>query len=335
VKRPASEAASRAEADPDDAIEASAGVAGLPISRAMIQELSRPRPLRVLATTALLLGSWALLGWLAWRIDILVVRLILWAVAGFLVNGLVQLGHDAWHHNLFHRPWQNAVYGHVFSLLFGVSFSAARHAHLRHHWYNRTERDPDAYGVGARGLRVQLQYYGVIVLGLLLAPLHFNLLYPLAFYERRQLVRHALELAAAGAVHVALFAVVLAPRGLLGAAACIWLLPIVFATPWNGLKSVADHYRNTWKGDRFHTATTVRTHPAWSWLWNGLNYHLDHHLLPRVPGHRLAELHAHLRPELERRRAPVFDGYLAVFWGALREGPTHVEDGHTFLRRKR
>ena len=318
--------------DPDDALEPSRGTAGLPIDRDELRELTRPRAGYALGMTTLLLAAWLGLGLAATRVDPWWARLPIWILAGFLINGLVQLGHDAWHHNLFARPWQNEVYGHLFSLLFGVSFSAARHAHLRHHWYNRTERDPDAYNVGARGVRVQLQYYAVVVAGLVLAPLHFNLLYPIAFYPRRQLPRHAVEVALYAAVYVAVFALVLGPGDLVGAALAIWLVPIVFATPWNGLKSVADHYRNVWKGDRFHTATTVRTTRAWSWLWNGLNYHLDHHLYPRVPGYRLAQIHARIGPELAARGAPVFDGYLRVFWGAVRDGPTYVDDGHAFLR---
>jgi fatty acid desaturase len=320
------------ESDPDDARESSRGIGGLSITRAELDQLQTPSALRSLAMTGFLFALWGGLGVGAWRLDSWPGSIALWAVAGFVVNGLVQLGHDAWHYNLFRRRWPNAVYGHLFSVLFAVSFSAARHAHLRHHWYNRTERDPDAYNVGAVGWRVPAQYYAVIFAGLLLAPLHFNVIYPLAFYRRAQWLRHFAEVAAVAAAYVAMFALVVAPRNLVGATLSIWLMPIVFATPWNGFKSVADHYRNVWKGDRFHTATTVATTRAWSWLWNGLNYHLDHHLYPRVPGYRLAAIHARIAPELLRRGAPVFVGYLRVFWGALRAGPTYVDDGHQFLR---
>jgi fatty acid desaturase len=322
------------ERDPDDALEPSRGTAGLAamITRDELRELTRPRAARVLAMLTLLLAAWLALGLAATRIDPWWARIPVWIVAGFLVNGLVQLGHDAWHHNLFARPWHNEVFGHLFSLLFGVSFSAARHAHLRHHWYNRTERDPDAYNVGAAGLRVKAQYYVVIFLGLALAPLHFNVLYPAAFYPRRAWPRHLAELCVAALAYVILFRFVLAPRGLVSIGLQVWLIPLAFATPWNGLKSVADHFANTWKGDRFHTATTVRTTALWSLLWNGLNYHLDHHLFPRVPGYNLARVHARIRPVLVEREAPLFDGYLRVFVAAFRAGPVYVDDGHRFLK---
>jgi fatty acid desaturase len=318
--------------DPDDALEPSRGTAGLPIDRDELRELTRPRAAYALGMTALLLAAWLALGLAATRIDPFWARLPFWILAGFLINGLVQLGHDAWHHNLFARPWQNEVYGHLFSLLFGVSFSAARHAHLRHHWYNRTERDPDAYNVGAPGALVKVQYYVVIFLGLALSPLHFNVLYPAAFYPRRALPGHIAEVLGYVLAYVLVFRFVLAPRGLVSIALQVWLVPLLFATPWNGLKSVADHFANTWKGDRFHTATTVRTTALWAWAWNGLNYHLDHHLFPRVPGYNLARVHARIRPVLVAREAPLFDGYFRVFWAAFRAGPVYVDDGHRFLK---
>lgn len=320
-------------ADPNDALEPSAGVAGLPITRDELRELSRPSSLRAIAMTAFFLAAWFGLGFAATRIEPWWARLPLFVVAGFLINGLVQLGHDAWHHNLFPRAWQNDVFGHLFSLLFGVSFSAARHAHLRHHWYNRTERDPDAYNVGARGPLVWIQYYLVVFLGLPLAPLHFGLLYPIAFYEKRALARHAAELLAYALVYVALFRYVLAPAGIVRVTLEIWLIPLLFASPWNGLKSVSDHFANVWKGDRFHTATTVRTWAVWSFLWNGLNYHLDHHLFPRVPGYNLPRVHERIRHVLDERKSPVFDGYFRVFRDAFLAGPVY-DDSNRFLHGK-
>ena len=112
--------------DPADAIEPSRGVGGLPITRAELDAWQRPNAAYALAMTALLFAVWGALGYAAWRADALGVKLALWAVAGFVVNGLVQLGHDAWHHNLFAARWANSLYGHAFSVVFGVSFSAAR-----------------------------------------------------------------------------------------------------------------------------------------------------------------------------------------------------------------
>lgn len=328
----AGEGTESVEVDPDDALEASTGVSGLPIDRATLRALSTPSGRRALGMTALLLGATLGLASLARAQPSWWVRAPLYVALGLVVNGLVQLGHEAWHHNLFRARWHNTLYGHLFSALFGVSFLAARHAHLRHHWYNRTARDPDAYNAGS-GFTVWLQFYTVVFAGLVLAPLHFNVLYPMVAFSRREWGPH-LAMLGLYALGYGLFwcSVGCANAGLVFD---LWAVPILCAAPFNGLKSIADHYGNTWAGGRFHTATTVRTQRWLSWLWSGLNFHLDHHLFPRVPGHHLAALHARLGPSLEARRAPVFEGYLRVWWRAFWAGPTYLDDPSAFLRRSR
>lgn len=305
----------------------------LGVSREELRALLPPDGLRSVAMTVLLLAATVSLGWLASRAPSRWISLPLLLAAGFFANGLVQLGHEAWHGNLFRARWLNELFGHVFGLLSFVPFRSARHAHLRHHRYNRTARDPDAYNVGADGPLVRVQFYVVVFLGLALAPLHFGVLYPAVFMRGRALREHLVELAATAAVWFVALRWALVPHGLVRPLVELWFVPFLFATPWNGLKSIADHYANRWEGDRFHSATTVRTTRAWAFLWSGLNHHLDHHLFPRVPGHRLPRLHALLRDALDRRGAPVFDGYLRVFWRAFVAGPTYVDDGHAFLKR--
>ena len=302
----------------------------LPVPPEVLREMLVPSAARSLLTLAVLLGATVGLGALARWLPAPAAFFVL-ILAGFFANGLVQLGHEAWHRNLFAAPWANDLFGHLFALLSFVPFRAARHAHMLHHRHNRTERDPDAYNVGSPGLRVKVQFYVVVVAGLLLAPLHFGVLYPAVFMRGRELRAHLVEMAAIVATWVAFLHWVVLPHAIGHALLVGWFLPYAFATPWNGLKSIADHHRNHWKGDRFHTATTVRTHPLVTLAWSGLNHHLDHHLYPRVPGPALPRLHELLGEELVRREAPVFDGYAKIFWEAFRAGPTYVAEGQTFL----
>ncbi len=302
----------------------------LPVTPEALREMLVPNTARSLLTLVVLLGTTLGLGAVARLLPPPAAFFVL-IVAGFFANGLIQLGHEAWHRNLFATPWANDLFGHVFALLSFVPFRAARHAHMLHHRHNRTERDPDAYNVGAPGLRVKVQFYVVVAAGLLLAPLHFGALYPAVFMRGRELRTHLVEVAGIVATWAALLHWVVLPNGLGHALLVGWFLPYAFATPWNGLKSIADHHHNRWRGDRFHTATTVRTHPFVTLAWSGLNHHLDHHLYPRVPGPALPRLHELLKAELSRREAPVFDGYAKVFWQAFLAGPTYVEGGQAFL----
>ncbi len=294
-------------------------------SRAELVELLRIRPARAVGMAALHLGVWLLAAVGLAHAGSVWVKLPLWLLAGQAVMGLIQLDHDAWHDTLFARPWQNRLFGNLLSLLVGIAYEPMRHDHLAHHRWNRTEKDPDAYNAGRRTVGLWVLFYATVLLGIPLSILYFNVLYPLQHFDAARLRRHGLVLLGYGAFYTLLFWL-LARHGLVGGAVECWLLPVLVASPFNGLKSIADHHANVWRGDRFHTATTVRSTRLVTFLWNGLNHHLDHHLYPRVPGYNLARLHTHLRPELLTRGAPVFDSYLHVMWRALLAGPTVVDE---------
>lgn len=295
------------------------------LSRDELVELLRLRPVRAVGMAMLHAGVWLAAAVALSHAESLWVKVPLWMLAGGAVMGLIQLDHDAWHDNLFPRAWQNRLFGNGLSLLVGIAYEPMRHDHLAHHRWNRTEKDPDAYNAGRRSLGLSALYYATVLFGIPLSLIYFNVLYPLQHFDRAGLRRHAAVLLGYGVFYTALFWL-LAQHGLVRAAVECWLLPVLFASPLNGLKSIADHYDNLWRGDRFHTATTVRSTRLVTFLWNGLNHHLDHHLYPRVPGYNLARLHARLRPALLARGAPVFDSYLHVMARALLAGPSVVDE---------
>ena len=299
-----------------------------------LRALLRPRRGRALALIALHLGCWLGAAAAIASTDIFLLKIPLWLLAASGVMGLIQLGHETWHHNLFRSRWADRLFGEALSVLVGIAYLPLRHDHLAHHRWSRTPRDPDAYNAGRRSPGLLLLFYAVVALGLPLSLIYFNVLYPLQHFDRAALRRHALVLLAYAAGYAALFAA-LARNDLLGLALEVWLVPILVASPLNGLKSIADHHANVWRGDRFHTATTARSNRLVTFLWCGLNYHLDHHLFPHVPGYNLPALHHHLRPALLERGAPVFDSYLAVMLAALRAGPAIVPDAVPLVHLRR
>jgi fatty acid desaturase len=304
--------------------------ASLGLDRAQWRALVEPRLGPTLLRVGLLFGLWLGLAAGAHVAEPWWAKALLWAASGFFVNGIVQLGHETWHHNLFRGPRANVAFGHFLGWLVGISYEPMRHDHLMHHKFNRTARDPDAYNAGKPSVGTWLRFYAVAFVGLPLAVPFFNILYPLVHMDARRRRRHWWHLGAYVALHAALWAGVVA-LDLWPWARDLWLVPLLCASPYNGLKSIADHHANVWEGDRYHTATTVRSNAFVTYFWSGLNHHLDHHLFPRVPGPHLPRLHALLRPRLEAEGAPVFDSYAKVFWDALRAGPTYTEQDH-FLR---
>ncbi len=304
--------------------------ARLGLSNEEWRTLLRPRLLPTVFRIVLITALWLSCSFVAHRSDSVWVKIVCWALAGFFVNGLVQCAHETWHHNLFAHKRANQVMGHLLGWLIGISYESMRHDHLLHHKWNRTPRDPDAYNAGTPSLGTWLLFYSVVFLGIPLAIPFFNFLYPLLFMDGRTRARHFRHLLGYVVVHLTVWSLIVA-TGTLALALDLWIVPLLFATPWNGLKSIADHHANVWEGDRYHTATTVRTNSLVRYFWSGLNHHLDHHLYPRVPGPNLPRLHALLRPYLLAQGSPVFDSYAAVFLAALRAGPTYTKQDH-FLR---
>jgi fatty acid desaturase len=87
-----------------------------------------------------------------------------------------------------------------------------------------------------------------------------------------------------------------------------WLLFILGATQHAGLEEdVRDHRMNT---------RSVRMNPVIRFLYSNMNYHLEHHLFPAVPYHRLADLHIDLKDQIP---APY-----PSLWSALRDASSRV-----------
>lgn len=296
-----------------------------PLSKKDLVRFHEKKPAYIACKFTLLVGLWLAFAFAASKLHFLPFQILFLGLAGFMVNGLIQLGHEAWHYNLFEGARKNEWFGHFLSLLFPILYEPGRHAHLLHHRYNRTEKDPDAYNVGKRSFGLFLLYYSVIFLGVPLAIIQFNIVYPLQAFTAKQRRRHWKILA----VYVGIYSVgfFFIHQFHLWKPVCqLWLLPVLFSSPWNGLKSVSDHYGNDWKGSSFRTATTVRSNRLVTYLWNGLNYHLDHHFYPQVPGYHLPELHKKLRPAMITQRALLFESYFYVWFRSLKEGPTVLDE---------
>ena len=67
--------------------------------------------------------------------------LMLWAIRNF--NSAAQLVHESDHGTLFREPRLNRIIGNVCAHLLGYTRSGHRTAHMDHHLYLNTERDPD------------------------------------------------------------------------------------------------------------------------------------------------------------------------------------------------
>ncbi|MBX2800826.1 MAG: fatty acid desaturase [Myxococcales bacterium] len=252
------------------------------------------------------LTLWAAGGWLAWHAGHPVLTALIAAVVGASVGHDVMVhGHEATHGNAARQRSLNALVLWLCHALFGLSGRAYRAFHLDHH---RTGHGPDdselaLYGDAPSGASyLRIAWY---------APIAIN------GYRGTTRVTHAevaTDLLGALALHASL-AWWLTPAGWSVAV----LLPIALgAVPAAILRAITEHHG----APEGHTRATA-AHPVLRWLWSNVDHHLEHHLAPAVPWHRLPALRARLQ-ERTAEAGIAFDQGLIPTALRLLAMPDHV-----------
>ncbi len=251
-------------------------------------------------------------------------------VTGALV-GLSALMHEGSHHLLFRSRRLSRAAGFCCGIPVLISVTAYRHLHLRHHAFERTERDPDdVEHLARKPLGLVLLYYALLVVGT-------YLYFPHVAITGARLAPGARERALIAGEYALLLGVlgagwILAPDAMLRA----WLVPMVLAAQITNLRSLAEHGLTT-GGNPFTATRSVRSNRVVSFFLCNLNYHLEHHLFPAVPWYNLPALHQLLQPAYRDTGASVYGTYrefLADFFRVSRAGlvpnarllPAHLRD---------
>jgi fatty acid desaturase len=187
--------------------------------------------------------------------------------------------------------------GWAMAAMLCAPYPAFKLLHLRHHAHtNDAQRDPDyfvaGYGplrVAAACLRILPHYYREFLVGVHSTSKGFRA------QRRRVIGGLAVLLAFVGTMTVFGYGVPVF---------VVWMLPtllatgmLAFAFDWlpHHPHDVQERYRDT----------RVILMPGLNLLLLGQNYHLIHHLYPRVPFHRYKACFETMRDELEREGAPI------------------------------
>jgi fatty acid desaturase len=245
--------------------------------------------------------------------------------------GLSVLMHEGCHHSLFRSRRLSRVVGFCCGVPVLISVSAYRGLHLRHHAFERSERDPDdVEHLARRPAGLVLIYYGLLLAGTYLYFPHVALSGLKAAGSRGQraliLSEYAAILALLGAGWL------LHPDAMVRA----WLMPMVLAAQITNVRSLAEHGLTT-GGNPFTATRSVVSSRFASFFFCNLNYHLEHHLFPAVPWYNLPELHQLLLPAYRAAGASVYRTYrefladfIRVSWSGLipdvRLLPVHLRD---------
>lgn len=255
------------------------------------------------AFLALRIGSW-------WAIAIAIAF-----IGAVPLHDLLVHGHDGTHRMVSRNRWLNEFFlwlNHAFT---GISGTAYRAFHLDHHRYAQTDRDPE--------VRLIRRLSGGRGWGYLLLPMTSHLAvngYPFYGMKRAGVrARTIADLAAAVALHGALAAAVGLRTYLLFCVAPVFTsLGAVVV-----LRSICEHH-GTEAGDRWSNTRTMDAGRLLGMLWSNTNYHLEHHLAPRVPFQNMPRLRRLLLDHAEGRRIVVGRGYARTAFALLSE-PEHVK----------
>ncbi|MEZ4316387.1 MAG: fatty acid desaturase [Myxococcota bacterium] len=221
-----------------------------------------------------------------------VVLVCAFLIGAFPLHDVLVHGHEAMHGNASRHAGLNAAVLWATHALVGISGRAHRSFHFDHHRFVGTDRDPEHRIHGAVGGRTTWRGLLRIVA---LAHLFVNGHVWRGAVTRVTVAQVAVDLLGACALHIALIAA-LGPRLWLvyGVIPAVTGLPLVAA-----LRAAAEHLSprvEDLAGTRLYRARRMG-----QLAWSNVDHHVEHHLAPAVPFHRLPELRERLQPLYRER----------------------------------
>ncbi len=225
-------------------------------------------------------------------------------VAAASLHGISLFTHEAVHGSLSrHRRW-NAVLGALCAAPVLQNFSAYRVLHLRHHEHLGDEGDPDHYPNYTRwSWLVFLMNWGRLLIGY---PAYIVAIPILGFRHGTRADRAgiATELGLAGLL---VYGLTQLPFMLVLHA---WLIPMLIINTFVNIRGMSQHtLLEAFHGDPVRGTRSILTNRVTAFFMCNENYHLEHHLYPRVPWYQLPRVHALLAEDLRRQGAPFIRSY--------------------------
>lgn len=232
---------------------------------------------------------------------------LLLPVLGILLVFLFTLEHEATHQTPFASPGLNEAVGHGCGLVLMLPFLWFRYFHLAHHrWTNIAGKDPELSAAKPGNIRSWISH----VSGLPYWISAIRLIATLASGKaedsylpgnaRHRVIREA-------RIMIAVYAALAASLWWSSLVLWLWLVPVLLGQPFLRLYLLAEHGDCPQVANMFENTRTTFTNRIVRFLaWN-MPYHVEHHVAPAVPFHRLPDLHRMMRNHL----AVTSDGYAA------------------------
>jgi fatty acid desaturase len=244
-------------------------------------------------------------------------------VQGVLIVFLFTLEHEATHRTPFANERLNDAVGRVAGFVLLLPFEWFRFFHLAHHrWTNIAGKDPELAGEKPATRLAWIWHVSGMPYWLAEVRLLARLVWgrvdddfvpPAA---KRRVVWDARGMAVGY--------LVLAVNPVLWPLFWwVWILPVLVGQPFLRLYLLAEHGDCPRVANMFENTRTTFTNRVVRFLaWN-MPYHVEHHVWPQVPFHRLPVLHRMMRDELRITA----DGYAAFTKAYLARRPAWTESG--------
>lgn len=248
---------------------------------------------------------------------------LLLPVQGLLIIFLFTLEHEATHRTPFRTVWLNDWVGRLCGVLLVLPFEWFRAFHMAHHrWTNLPGKDPELAGPKPATVRAWVwQVSGLpywIAEARLMAALVRGRVTD-GFVAEGAKGRVVAEARAMAVIYLAAAASLVWTDVLLW----VWIVPVLLGQPFLRLYLLAEHGDCPEVVNMFENTRTTFTTRAVRWLaWN-MPYHVEHHVWPTVPFHRLPEVHGLMKDELK----VTADGYAGFTREYLARRPRWTESG--------
>ena len=208
-----------------------------------------------------------------------------------------------------------------------ISLAAYRAIHIPHHAKTRTPEDPDELlieGMPPWAARIGL-YFWLIGGG----PYYVFLHVPIKGFvitdaktRREMIVEYTLIFAALAGVAYAAYS-----SGRMDLLIDLWLVPAAVALVLVNLRGASEHVMCV-ASDDFTGSRTVVSNRVISFAMNNLNYHVEHHLVPRIPWYNLRRFHAIMLDSYRPAKSHIGKSYASFLAELIIKGPLGEETWH-------
>jgi fatty acid desaturase len=263
-----------------------------------------------LSTGIILIHNWAL---------ILTFQLLL----GITFAHGLELQHECLHQNFFRGKMLNRFFGFIFGVPMLVSYTHYRVQHLHHHRYLGTEKNAEIFDYDESSLK----NFGAFIarawnfarLPAFFSTL-FNLLrgnYPEVFSTAKVRKDVLIEYLILSSFFITVFSISVFGISLIPLK--IWFMPwFLFGELFHFFIELPEHiYCNKNTTDVFLNTRSFETHPILSYIANGNNYHVEHHLYPSVAVHNLEKVHHVIRHRIKYLSLSYSDFFHSTFQKAV------------------